>query len=201
MDAYAPRRIVAVFISYKLISLVEKNLKNSPNYYNVFADRSDMKKSEKIIAAVLTMVVGVLLILMKDNFIGVLMSVIGLGLIVFGIVDIIENAVPPAVIKIVGGILTVICGWWVVEAVLYVLSAVLLICGILLLYDKIKRKVWCDTLVYTLCEYAAAVVCIAVGAVLLFHQNLTVNFIFITSGLLVLLEGGIMLFNIFSQED
>ena len=67
-----------------------------------------MKKSEKIIAAVLTMVVGVLLILMKDNFIGVLMSVIGLGLIVFGVVDIMQNSIPPAVVKIVGGVLTII---------------------------------------------------------------------------------------------
>lgn len=160
-----------------------------------------MKKSEKIIAAVLTMVVGVLLILMKDNFIGVLMSVIGLGLVVFGIVDILENTIPPAVIKIVGGVLTVVCGWWLVEAVLYVLSAVLLICGILLLYDKIKRKIWCDSWISAVCEYAASVVCIAIGLLLLFHQRLAVNFIFISSGLLTLLVGGIMLFDVCSREE
>ena len=160
-----------------------------------------MKKSEKITAAILTMVVGVLLILMKDNFIGVLMSVIGLGLIVFGIVDVIENAIPPAVIKIVGGVLTIVCGWWLVEAVLYVLSAVLLICGILLLYDKIKRKIWCDSFLTAVCEYAVSVVCIAVGILLLFHQNLTVNFIFVSSGLLTLIVGGIMLFDVCSREE
>jgi uncharacterized membrane protein HdeD (DUF308 family) len=160
-----------------------------------------MKKSEKIIAAVLTMVVGVLLILMKDNFIGVLMSVIGLGLIVFGVVDIMQNSIPPAVVKIVGGVLTIICGWWVVEAVLYVLCAILLICGILLLYDKMKRKVWCETWFYTVCEYAASVACIAIGILLLFHQSLAINFIFVFSGLLTLITGGILLFNTFSQED
>lgn len=164
-------------------------------------ERSDMKKSEKIIAAVLTMIVGVLLILMKDNFIGVLMSVIGLGIIVFGIVDIVDGIIPPAVIKIVGGILIIICGWWVVEAVLYVLAAVLLVCGILLLYDKIKRRVCCETWLYTICEYAAPVVCILIGAVLLFNQKLTVNFIFITSGLLTLLVGGVLLFYACSQEE
>lgn len=159
-----------------------------------------MKKSEKMIAAILTMVVGVLLILMKDNFIGVLMSAIGLGLIVFGIADVIENAIPPAVIKIVGGVLTIICGWWLVEAVLYVLSAVLLICGILLLYDKIKRKVRCDSFLAAACEYAATVVCIAVGFLLLFHQKLSVNFIFVFSGLLTLVAGGVMLFDVYSKE-
>lgn len=160
-----------------------------------------MKKSEKIIAAVLTMVVGILLILLKDNFIGVLMSVIGLGLIVFGVVDILEKLIPPAVVKIVGGVLTIICGWWVVEAVLYVLCAILLMCGILLLYDKIKRKVWCDTWLYIVCEYATSVVCIIIGVLLLFHQSLAINFIFISSGILTLIAGGILLFNIFSQED
>ena len=160
-----------------------------------------MKKSEKIVVAILTMVMGVLLIIMKDNFIGVLMSAIGLGLIIFGVVDIVENAVPPAVIKIVGGALTIICGWWVIEAVLYVLAAVLLICGILLLYDKIKQKVYCKTLLYAVCEYAASVACILIGALLLFHRSLTLNFIFVTSGILSLLVGGILLYKIYSKEE
>lgn len=160
-----------------------------------------MKKSEKIVMAILTMVMGILLIIMKDNFIGVLMSVIGLGLIVFGVVDIVENAVPLAVIKIVGGALTIICGWWVIEAVLYVLSAVLLICGILLLYDKIKQKIYCKTLLYAVCEYAVPVGCILIGGLLLFHQSLALNFIFVMSGILSLVVGGILLYKAYSKED
>ena len=160
-----------------------------------------MKKTEKIIAAVLTMVVGVLLIVMKDNFIGVLMSVIGLGLIVFGIVDAIEGAIPPAVVKMVGGLLVIICGWLVVEAVLYLLAAIILICGILLLYDKIKRKdcgnVWWNTALM----YAPSTISIAIGFLLLFHKNLTTAFIFVSCGMLALVIGGILLFNVFSEEE
>ena len=159
-----------------------------------------MKKSEKIIAAILIMAVGVLLVLMKDNFIGILMSVIGLGFIVFGVVDVIEHAIPPAVIKIVGGLLIIICGWLVVEAVLYVLAACLLVCGILLLYDRLKHRIGCNSWVYTACIYAVPSICILIGTLLLFHQSLTLSFILVACGILTLLEGGIMLFNIFTED-
>lgn len=159
-----------------------------------------MKKSEKIIAAVLTMVVGVLLIAMKDNFIGILMSIAGICLIVLGVIDLINGEVPPAVVKFVVGALVILCGWVLVEAVLYIVAAILLIFGILLLYDMIKKKHACDTLWHTLLQYAVPVICILIGGLLLFHQALTVKFIFIVSGLLALIEGGILLFNALTEE-
>ena len=160
-----------------------------------------MKKTERIIAAILTMIMGILVIILKGNLIGILMTVIGLGLIVFGVVELIERFIPPAVIKIFGGLLTIICGWWVIEAVLYVLAAVLLICGILLLYDKIKQRIFCKTLGYAVCEYAVPVVCIGIGGLLLFHQNLTLNFIFITSGILSLIVGVVLLYKVYYHEE
>ena len=77
-----------------------------------------MKQSEKIISAILTMVVGVLLITMKDNFISILMTIAGGCLIVVGVVDACNRLLPPAVIKIVSGLLLIICGRAVVRAVL-----------------------------------------------------------------------------------
>ena len=99
-----------------------------------------MKKTERIIAAILTMVVGILLIAMQDKFIGILMSIAGACLIVLGVVDICHRYVPPAVIKIVSGILIIVCGWALVEAVLYIVSAMLLIAGILVLYGTNPKK-------------------------------------------------------------
>ena len=160
-----------------------------------------MKKTEKIIAAVLTMVVGILLIVMKDNFIAVLMSGIGLGFIVFGVVDIMDKAIPPAVVKLVGGLLVILCGWLVVEAVLYLISAITLICGILLLYDKIKGKDCGNTWWQTLLVYTPASLCVAIGLFLLFHKTLTVNFIFIGCGIFAFIEGVVLLLNFFLEEE
>ena len=159
-----------------------------------------MKRIEKITAAILTMAVGILLMIMQDNFIGVLMSIVGACLIVLGLVDIFHRFVPPAVVKIVSGVLIIICGWALVEAVLYVVSALLLIAGILLLYDKIKKRVRCDALWATILEYALPSVFVVIGGLLLFHQAVAVEIIFVITGILTLLEGGVLLIDAFIEE-
>ena len=159
-----------------------------------------MKRSEKIITAILTMIFGILLMVMQDNFIGLLMTIAGLALIVLGVVDIFQHFIPPAVVKMVSGILIIVCGWVLVEAILYILSALLLIAGILLLYDKIRKRVLCDTLWWTVLEYALPCVAILMGGLLLFHQALTVEIIFIFSGLLTLIEGVLLLVEAFENE-
>ena len=159
-----------------------------------------MKKSEKITAALLTMVVGVLLIAMQDNFIGLLMSIAGVCLIVLGVVDIFHHFIPPAVVKIVSGILIIVCGWVLVEAVLYVIAAMLLIAGVLLLYDKIRKRVVCDSLFKTILEYALPSVFILIGIFLLFHQAVALEIIFVVTGILTLIEGAILLIEAFDEE-
>ena len=159
-----------------------------------------MKKTEKIIAAVLTMVIGVLLIAMQDKFIGVLMSIVGACLIVLAIVDLFHRYIPPAVIKIVSGIVIIICGWVLVEAVLYIVSAMLLIAGTLLIYDKIKKRVRCDTLFKTVLEYALPSVFVLIGCLLLCHRAFALEIIFVLTGILTLADGGILLIEVFENE-
>ena len=146
------------------------------------------------------MVFGILLIAMQDKFIGILMSIAGACLIVLGAVDLFQRCVSTAVIKIVSGILIIICGWVLVEAVLYVISALLLIFGILLLYDKIRKRYVCDSLLKAVILYAIPSVMILIGVLLLFHQALAMRFIFIVCGLLTLVEGGMFLIDAFEEE-
>jgi hypothetical protein len=153
-----------------------------------------MKQTEKVIAGLLTMAVGILFIVMKGGFINLLMTIIGVSLIVIGCIDIANKLVPPAVVKIVGGFLVIICGWVVTQAVLYILAGVLLVFGILFLYYKIKNYVRPCDIWQTILDFATPVICIAIGLLLLFHSGAVVNFVFVTSGLLAVLEGGIMLF-------
>lgn len=159
-----------------------------------------MKKSEKIISALLMMVLGIMFIILKDKFIGLLMTVAGISLIVLGVVDIVENLIPPAVIRIVSGLLVIICGWVVVEAVLYILAGVLLVVGILLLYDEIKNGERCDSLLQKLLKYAVPIICIAIGILLLFHRGEMLEIVLIVSGCLTFIEGGIVLFNAWTED-
>ena len=159
-----------------------------------------MKKTEKIIAAVLTMALGILLIIMKGNFISILMTVAGLCLIVLGVSDMIHRCVAQAVVKSIVGVFVIVCGWATVGAVLYIVSAILLIFGILLLYDKIKRGVRCRALLNTVLEYTVPSICILIGVLLLFHRASIVKVIFICTGVLTLIEGGILLFNALAED-
>ena len=70
-----------------------------------------MKKSEKILSAILTMGIGIMLIILKGNFIGVLMTVIGACLIALGLMDFWGRLIPPAVVKSVVGIFIIVCGF------------------------------------------------------------------------------------------
>lgn len=159
-----------------------------------------MKKTEKIIAALLTIALGVLLIALRGTLVSILMTVLGAGLIAFGVMDLFDRLVPPAVIKIVVGLVVILCGWVIVEAVLYVVAALLLIAGILLLYEKIKRKPCCSSIVQTLCEYAAPAISLVIGTLLLFNQGNTVNWVFILSGAFTIVEGGLLLVGAFTGD-
>ena len=152
-----------------------------------------MKKSEKIITAALTIALGVLLIVLKGEIVSILMTVLGLGLIVLGILDLFERQIPPAVVKAVIGIVIIVCGWVIVKAVLYLLSALLLIAGILLLYERIKTRGVCSTVFQAICRFAAPALCILIGILLLFNQGNTVAWVFVLSGVFTVLEGGLLL--------
>lgn len=159
-----------------------------------------MKKSEKIISAVALMVLGILFIALKGSFIGLLMTVAGVSFLVLGVADIIDKLIPQAVIKIVSGVLLIVAGWAIAEVVLYILAAMLLIFGILILYDKIKRRVCCEKLWQTLLEYALPCVCILVGILFLFNQTAIANFVFVVNGIFLLLLGGTQLLKCFLDD-
>ena len=159
-----------------------------------------MKKSEKIIVAVLTIALGVLLVVLKADIISILMTVLGVALIVFGVMDFFNKLIPPAIIKTVCGALIILCSWVVVGAVLYVVAAALLVLGILTLYEKIKMGIQCVTFWQTVCHYATSVLFIITGILLLFNEGNSAAWVFVCSGICIVLQGGLLLLDAFIEE-
>lgn len=160
-----------------------------------------MTKTQKILSAILTIALGVMLIVLQGEVISIAMTVLGIGCIVLGVMDLVQKRIPPAVVHLVVGIIIIVCGWAIVGAVLYLLAGVLLIAGILLLYEKMKAHVKCTTWYYTLCEYAVPVLCIVIGILLLFNQGNTVNWVFVVSGIVTIVEGGLLFVDAVQTED
>lgn len=151
-----------------------------------------MKKTEKILCSLFTIALGVLLVVLKGDLISIIMTVLGVGLLALSVLDLFRKQFPPAVVKGVGGIVVVLCGWVIVSAVLYIVAGILLIVGILLLYEKIKRGNSCDGILEVLCEYVAPALCIVIGVLLLFNQRNTADWVFVISGIFSSAVGGIL---------
>ena len=158
-----------------------------------------MRKNEKIIAAVLTMVFGVLFMLLKSDLIGLLMTILGSALIVFGIIDLVNKVVPLAVCKLVFGVVIIVLGWVLFTAVLYVLSACLLIVGILAIYDLVRYKFISFSFKNTACliRLAEPVLCVIIGLILLFEP---LDWVFIVAGIFTFIEGVVLLINAIRNE-
>ena len=152
-----------------------------------------MKRTEKIVVASLIIALGVLLVILRGGIVSILMTVLGLALIAFGVLDLFNCAIPPAVVKLVMGVVIILCGWLIVEAVLYLVSALLLIAGILLLYEKIKFRSRCINLFHALCVYAIPSLCLVIGILLLFNQGNTAQWVFVIGGVFTVVEGGLLL--------
>ncbi len=153
-----------------------------------------MKKTEKIIAAISTMLFGVLFLVLKGEMISVLMTVLGVALVVFGVMDLVFARVVAGVIKLVSALLVVLFGWVFVSAVLYLLGALVLIVGILTLYDLIKKRTpLCLRNWQSVLTYLRPVVCMLIGLLLFFNGF---GWIFILAGLFTILLGGLWLFDV-----
>ena len=159
-----------------------------------------MKKTEKIVVALLTLLLGIALLILRGSLISVLMSVVGIVFIAFGIIQWIKGQIVLAVIKAVIGIVLIICGWTVVSAVLYVLAAAVMITGILLLYEQLKNQGCGATLLQKIAAFAYPIVCILIGFFLLFNNGNEEQWVFIVSGSLTVLEGGLLLLSAFALD-
>ena len=159
-----------------------------------------MKKTEKVVVALLTLLLGIALLILRGSLISVLMSVVGILFIAFGIIQWIKGQIVLAVIKAVIGIVLIICGWTVVSAVLYVLAAAVMITGILLLYEQLKNQGCGATLLQKIAAFAYPIVCILIGFFLLFNNGNEEQWVFIVSGSLTVLEGGLLLLSAFALD-
>ena len=112
-----------------------------------------MKTSQKVVAAALTIALGVLLIVLKSGLVNLVLVGLGVMLIVLGILNIVDKLVPLGVTKIVIGALVALFGGLFWKVMLYIVAALLLIYGILQLYGRIKLKVKCSRTIDTIIAY------------------------------------------------
>ena len=157
------------------------------------------KKSDKLVYAILTIVLGILFIVFKNDIIGIAMTILGVALIISAILDLVHKQIAPCVIKAVVGVVIIVFGWTLMSAALYVMAALVLIYGILLLYQTIKNYKEIPEISDKVLSFVKPILLTAIGICLLFNQGGTIAWVFILSGVFFIVEGIISLIQYFKE--
>ena len=149
-----------------------------------------MKNQNKLVSAIMTLVLGVLMFIYKGGVISIGLTVIGIALVVLAVLDFVHKNIVPGVIKAVFAALILVFGVGnlLVTVGFYVLGALALIYGILQVIAFFRKR-GKKTLLYSILALIEPVVCVAIGVCLLFYQGSTVNTVLMISGVLLMVDG------------
>lgn len=148
-----------------------------------------MTKKSSLFISILTAVIGLLFIILKNDVIGISMTIIGVFLIVMGVLYLIDKLFLSGVIWIVIGVVIIVFGWVLATVVIYILAVYFIISGIINIINLIKAHTKGTNFLYTLLIYAFPVFSIIIGILLCFNQGGTIAWIFIVCGILLLIDG------------
>ena len=149
-------------------------------------------KGGSFVTAAGLIALGLLFILFKGEVISIAMSIIGISLIVWGVVNLANKLVTLGTIKIVLGAFVLLAGWLLITLALYILGACLLVWGISDLYRLSKVKIKKVTLPVAL-HIAQPIIYILVALTLFFNQGGALSWMFTVSGIFLLVDGVVAL--------
>ena len=148
-----------------------------------------MNKKEGIASAIISVAVGLMLIIMKDDVISIALTVLGVAAIVSAIIDFIHRMPNLGLIKAVIGVCILVFGWMFVNLALYILAASIILVGLLQIFNIHNFCPVNMSLTRKILTYIKPVITVMAGACLLFNQGGTIAWIFAFTGVLLIIEG------------
>lgn len=159
------------------------------------------QNKNNIISAVLMAVLGILFIVWHSKVISIGMTILGAMLIIQAIIDIFGKHYISCVIKAVIGVVMIVFGWQLVSISLYIMAAVLLIYGIMQLVRAVSLLPNLYTTFSKILIFFSPAVCLVISCLLLFNQGGTVSWVFIISGIFLLIQALLSLLEcVFSKK-
>lgn len=146
-------------------------------------------KKESLASAIVSIVLGVLLILLKNNVISIALTVFGVCLLISAILDFTHKMTNFGIIKAVVGACVLIFGWVFVNVALYLLAAAIIMIGLLQIVNLHKFVPVNFTATQKILMYVKPVATVIAGGCLLFNQGGTIAWVFILTGVLLVIEG------------
>ena len=151
-----------------------------------------MKRTERLIAAVTTIALGVLLVVLRGDTIKIITSTLGIMIVVLGVLDFFGKDTKLGIAKCVIGALMVLFGFFVFQAILYILAGGLVVLGVWWIYDLIKCGYSLSLGFSSIAAYLKPILLIVIGILLCFHQGDESTWLFVVTGAITVVEGGLI---------
>lgn len=148
-----------------------------------------MTKKGNVFSAAISIVLGLMLLIMKDDVISIALTILGIAVIISAIVDFKNKMTNSAIIKAVIGVCILLFGWLFVNLALYILAAAIIISGLLQISDISKLSPVNLPAKEKALLYLKPVLTVLAGACLLFNQGGTIAWVFTATGILLIAEG------------
>lgn len=153
-----------------------------------------MNQKGNVASALGSILLGILLIVMKGKIITAAITLLAVFVIVGAIMDFVAGLVNYGIVKSVAGICILVFGWVFASLAFYILAAGIIIMGLLQI-SSIKNTMPVNlTAGERFQEYFRPELMVAAGACLLFNQSGTIAWVFIVTGVLLVVNGVMALF-------
>lgn len=154
-----------------------------------------MNQKENMATAFVSILLGVLLITLRDRVIGAAITVLGVAVLVSAVADFMAKLTNTAIIKAVVGVSILVFGWMFVDLALYILAAGIILMGLLQISGIHRFSPVNLTTQEKLVAYMRPVVMALAGACLLFNKNGTLAWVFVVTGILLVVQGVVSFIN------
>lgn len=147
----------------------------------------------KKITAIVAIVVGLLFLILKGEVISIALTVLAVGAVAMGIYKLIKKETQVGITAIVIGAVVGLCGWLFVNVTLIVIAVLMILGCVMNLLGNLKNDGYQMSAGQALKVYLKPVLGIIAGICLLFNQGGVMNWVFIVTGVLFIIEGAMLL--------
>ncbi len=152
-----------------------------------------MKFGNKVITAILAIVVGILFIVMKSSLLKIAIALLGLALFIMGIKYLVGQKFAYGAGLLAAGLITAFCGWQFTSLALYVIAILMIVYCIMNFIMTWQNRWSFITLSQRIHAFLKPVIGIFAGTCLLFNQGGAVSWVFVVAGIVFVIEGVLML--------
>lgn len=141
--------------------------------------------TNNILTCALYAVIGILLVILQGSSLGILMTIIGILLIAFGVIEIVNGDITKGVIATAIGIVIIVCGWLIADVVLLIFGILMIIMGAIDLYHNLKNG---------FVAMLSPIVTIVVGVLLVIAKWTLLDLFCIIAGVVFIIDAVLSLF-------